>query len=214
MTTGAELPPGYPLKWPANRPRMHPMKRRAAKFKQDSGTKPHRDMRPLTVAEAIARLDTELDRTGARYLVVTSNVELRLNGLPRSGMPEPADPGVAVYFVLGKELHCLPCDTYNRIADNIAAVAAHVEATRAIERHGVATVAEMFAGFKLLTSPDRQRPWREVLELHNRDLIRPDDVRQAYQRLAFARHPDHGGSDAMMAELNRARDDARRELTP
>ena len=35
-----------------------------------------------------------------------------------------------------------------------------------------------------------------------------DDVEKAYRRLASLRHPDKGGSDAAMAELNRARDEA------
>lgn len=35
-----------------------------------------------------------------------------------------------------------------------------------------------------------------------------DDVEKAYRRLAAVRHPDKGGSDAAMAELNRARDEA------
>lgn len=38
-------------------------------------------------------------------------------------------------------------------------------------------------------------------------------VDDRYRALARERHPDQGGSDAMMAELNAARAAARRELT-
>lgn len=164
------------------------------------------------MADAVKRLQEEIDRIGARYAVVSSNVEVRLDGLPRSGQREPDDPGVALYFQLSGKPHCLPCDTYQRAADNIAAIAAHIEATRAIARHGVASVSEMFAGFLALPSPNQVRPWREVLELRYKILVTPAMVKVAYQRLAFERHPDHGGSDRMMAELNAARDAARQEL--
>lgn len=54
---------------------------------------------------ALARLKEELGRLGARYPVVSSNVELRRDGLPLSGRPEPHDPGVAVYFQLAGRPH-------------------------------------------------------------------------------------------------------------
>ena len=34
------------------------------------------------------------------------------------------------------------------------------------------------------------------------------DVKEAYRRKAMTLHPDQGGSDAAMVELNRARDEA------
>jgi hypothetical protein len=37
-------------------------------------------------------------------------------------------------------------------------------------------------------------------------------VEKQYRRLARERHPDQGGSHALMAELNKARVSARREL--
>jgi hypothetical protein len=153
-----------------------------------------------------------LQRIGARYAVISSNLELRRDGLPRSAQREPEDPGIAVYFALDGKPHCLPCDTYTQIAQNIAAVAAHIEATRAIERYGVASVAEMFAGFLALPSPEEARPWREVLGLHREPRITIADVEPRYRVLAAECHPDTGGSHAMMAELNRARSQARAEL--
>lgn len=38
------------------------------------------------------------------------------------------------------------------------------------------------------------------------------DIDNAYRMLAKTRHPDSGGSHAMMAELNAARDAAMREI--
>src|SRR5262249_18587521 len=161
---------------------------------------------------ALNRLQTELERISPHYAVISSNLELKRDGFPRSGQKEPEDPGIAVYFLLDGKPHCLPCDTYTQIAQNIAAIAAHIEATRAFERYGVASVAEMFAGFLALPSPDEGRPWREVLGLHREPQVTIADVEARYRVLAAERHPDTGGSHAMMAELNRARSEARAEL--
>jgi len=208
----------FPLSWPAGHSRRAPAARKPGKFNSKErvyrgGGNGWIETKAITVADALRRLQGELDRIGARYAVVSSNVEVRLDGLPRSGQREPEDSGVAVYFQLNGKPHCLPCDTYIKVAHNIAAVAAHIEATRAIERHGVATVAEMFAGFAALPAPDQKRPWRDVLGLARvGSPITREIVDAAYRSLARERHPDQGGSDAMMAELNRARDDARRDL--
>lgn len=199
----------YPLQWPAGRSRRRQDERRYPVFRtarEGNGSK------PISVAVALERLQRELGRLGARYPVVSSNLETRLDGLPRSGQRDPDDPGVAVYFELAGKPHCMPCDTYTTVAANIAAIAAHIEATRAIERYGVATVAEMFSGFAALPPPSYERPWREVFGLRTAPHLSAAIVRNRYVELARERHPDHGGSDAMMAELNRARDDALREL--
>jgi hypothetical protein len=199
----------FPLQWPAARPRRAAAQRKAGKFAKMRDNGGWRSAGEISVAEALARLQTELDRIGARYPVVSSNLEPRLDGLPRSGGPEPRDPGVALYFQLQGEPVCMPCDTYGRVADNIAALAAHIEATRAIERHGVASVAEMFAGFVALPAPGAERPWWDVLETR-RDAS-ADVVEAQFRRLARERHPDAGGSTEAMAALNAARAAALKE---
>jgi len=99
-------------------------------------------------------------------------------------------------------------DLYDRIADNLAAMAATLEAMRTIERHGGAIILERaFLGFQSLPSPN---DWRHVLGFE--DTPSWETVKDRYQQLAKQRHPDCGGSDAMMSELNRAYEDAEREL--
>jgi len=198
--------PSFPLAWPEAKPRRPPALRRTGRF-TSKGARGYSE--PVTIAEAVARLQREIDMIGARHPVISSNLELRLDGLPRSGQREPTDPGVAVYFLLDGHQTCLPCDTYGAASQNIAAVAAHIEATRAIERHGVATVAEMFTGFQALPAPGA-KPWWDVLGVPATATI--EQIEAAYRKLAAERHPDKpGGSDAMMADLNRARDIARKE---
>jgi len=191
----------YPLQWPQGRPRKPAHRRGDANFgKRDAKGW----LQSLTLAQARDRLQEELDRFRVKSVVLSTNVELRLDGLPRSGQPDPADPGVALYFDLGGKPHVLACDTYRRVADNIAALAAHVEATRKIERLGVATAAEMFVGFQALPAPG-STPWWLVLGVSRN--AQPAAIEAAYRSLARERHPDQpGGSHDMMADLNRARD--------
>lgn len=191
----------YPLQWPEGRHRRSIVSRKESLFKTDG--------RALSIADAVRRLQAELDRLGARYPVISCNVEPRLDGLPRSG-GNALDPAVAVYFQLGGKPHCLPCDTFTTVAGNIAAVAAHIEATRKIERYGVATVAEQFAGFAALPPPEKPKPkWWEVLGIPaNAERWMID---AAYKQRAKERHPDAGGTAEAMAELNEAKAEADKE---
>jgi len=72
---------------------------------------------------------------------------------------------------------------------------------RAIER-GVASVAERFTGFEALPAPC-STPWWQILQ------VRPHApwpaVEASFRKLASERQPDRGGSEAMTADLNRAR---------
>lgn len=204
----------FPLQWPAGRLRKAASQRKRATFgkKQHNGS--WNQIRDLTVADALRRLQDELDRIGARLPVVSSNVEVRLDGLPRSGQPEPADPGVALYFQMSGKPHCMPCDTFDRVADNIAAIAKHIEATRAIDRFGVATVSEMFAGFQALPPPGQAESslWWNVLGLARTATV--TEIQSAYRKRAAEVHPDRpGGSSIAMAELNAARDAALKEVS-
>lgn len=196
----------FPLQWPQGRPRKPANRRGDAAFgKRGSDGW----LKNLTLAQARDRLQGELDRFRVKSVVLITNVELRLDGLPKSGQPEPIDPGVALYFDLGGKPHVLACDTYRRVADNIAALAAHIEATRKIERLGVATAAEMFAGFQALPAPG-STPWWQVLGVQ--PSATAAQIEAAFKRLARERHPDvAGGSHELMADLNRARDEGLRE---
>jgi hypothetical protein len=66
----------------------------------------------------------------------------------------------------------------------------------------------------LLTGPGAKRSWREVLELSNIPLVNISSatIANSFRHLASKRHPDAGGSHDAMAELNRARDEALKEI--
>jgi hypothetical protein len=114
----------YPLQWPQGWKRASWRQRAAFGQQGARGWK-----EALTVAKARQRLSDELDRLGATYVTLSTNIELRLDGQPRSNQAEPGDPGVAAYFRLGGKQIALACDKWDRVADNIAALAKHIEAS-------------------------------------------------------------------------------------
>ncbi len=225
MSTSGSAITAYPLAWPAgwrrteNAYRLHAKFGKASRYEGYGDAKKWTPGRDLTISEGIQRVLDELKRMGLGRddVVVSTNLRLRLDGLPRGDQREPDDPGVAVYWEsAGGARKVMAIDLYRRVADNLAAVAATLDAMRAIERHGGAVVMERaFTGFAALPAPiaaGMKRDWREVLELGPGSTIDPGDVHRAYRRLALEHHPDRGGDQAKMAELNAARAEALKEI--
>jgi hypothetical protein len=203
-----DAPSAYPLAWPTGRPRAK--SRVEGRFATTLRNTPGGYKKPLTLthAEARARLAQQLDLLRARSPILSSNVELRIDGNPRLGLLEPRDPGVAVYFTLDTKPIVLACDRYTNVAQNIAAIAAHIDATRRIERYGVGTMAQIFTGFLALPAPMVVDDWRAALG-KPRTL---GEAEASYRERMRQAHPDAGGSVADAATLNAAIKRAREVL--
>jgi hypothetical protein len=154
----------------------------------------------------------ELRRLGASGVVITTNVPTRQDGLPYSSAREPDDPGVAVYFRLSGAVHCLACDRWDRVADNLAAVAHHVAAMRGQSRWGVGSVEQAFAGYRALPAAAAKRPWWELLGFSQLP-ARLEIARDAWREWIFKAHPDRGGTANQAAEINAAMAEAERYFT-
>lgn len=219
MTTQA-----YPLAWPTGWPRAANRKR--AKFSKseekrtnfsDGSSRTWRESKELSIHDATKRILAELHTFGvpSGEAIISTNLELRLDGLPRSNQSAPADPGVAVYWRRGsdptRQTKVMAIDIYDRVADNLAAVAATLNAMRAIERHGGAQILERaFTGFTALA--DRSN-WRTILKFPPAPM-RPtlEQLEARFRMLAKEAHADVGGNHEAMTDLNIARDQAKREL--
>lgn len=212
-------PQRFPLSWPAHRPRTAPRDRQPGTF---SMTGPSRKPIKVNMEAAARRLEGEIERLGGVYSLLSSNLEQRLDGTPRVDRGAPSDPGVCVYFQIRGTPYAMACDTFQSVAQNIAAIAAHIEATRRIERYGVASATETLQAFLALPGPTAvapRRAWHEVLGFGAEDevLSKPTAVATAiitavFGELAKKAHPDAGGSDAAMAELNLARQEALKRI--
>ncbi len=190
----------YPLSWPPGRPRTPETSIKPARFRTMSETHIGRSQ-AITLGAARARLATELERVSGEQPILSTNLELRIDGTPRANTREPRDTGVACYFRLRGRPVVLSCDRWDTVAGNIAAIASHIEALRGQERWGVGTLEQAFAGFLALPSPADvgDRLWWAASLDHPRDLIAAE---AAYKRLMMAAHPDRGGTQERAAELN------------
>ena len=90
--------------------------------------------------------------------------------------------------------------------ENLRAIVMHIGAMRGMERWGVGTAKQAFAGYKALPAAAGEEPWWDVLR------CKPDTsaelIQAHYRRLVRDAHPDTGGSEDAMARLNSARDRA------
>lgn len=201
----------YPLHWPDGWRRARLQDRVRANFnsRQDTGAS-YRTKRKLTINEGTTRVLDALRKMGIGdyNVIVSTNMPVRGDGLPYSNRREPEDCGAAVYWRESNRqaYQCIAIDKYDRLADNLAAIAGTLDSLRAIERWGGASILERAtAGLKELpSSASGALAWWVVLQVdHN---ARPDDVRAAYQRARKEAHPDHGGDVARFQAVQRAWD--------
>jgi len=193
--------PAFPLAWPAGWKRTAPSDKSSARFGKATGN--------LSIADGVKRVLAELRMMGVGDddVVVSTNVQLRLDGFPRSDRAEPADCGAAVYWQdsvnRGAPPKCMAVDRYDRVADNLAAIAATLNAMRAIERHGGAAILERaFSGFVALEAPAEH--WSKVFGVAiDADVAL---VKLEYQRRRSVTHPDRGGDADRFDAIERAWD--------
>lgn len=187
----------YPLQWPPAWPRTKYSE--YARFQ-------------TSFASARNNLMRELDLLGATDIIISSNVELRRDGLPYAGQRQPDDPAMAVYFKLNGEDQCVPCDKWTRTEDNLQAIRKTIEALRGLERWGAKEMVNAaFRGFKALPAnivvgEHTSRAWWEVLEV-SQDAS-PEVIKASYRAQLHLKHPDKGGSDWDFQELQKAFNEA------
>ena len=186
----------YPLKWPPHWPRSK---------------NPGKSQFKTSLSKALDNVHEELRRFGdnagknVSAIVISSNVTL--------GKQSPADPGVAVYFEWDGISTCIAVDRYDKVQDNLQAIAHCIEAERTKIRHGgLHLVRATFQGYAALPAPDSKTnlAWWHVLKCHKDNRI--EDIEGQYKTLAKEYHPDApGGSSEKMAALNAAIKQARAE---
>jgi hypothetical protein len=187
----------YPLAWPLGWAR--------AKLPRKA---PYR----YTLEKSLFELQAELRMMGAQSCVLSSNVPSRRDGWPRSGLSEPDDRGVAVYWLdRDNRARVMACDAWNTVRGNVRAIGLAIAALRMIDRTGASQLLERaFTGFAALPA-QAGRPWRAVLGL-NGGPITAEQLTAAYRAAAASAHPDRGGTHDAMTEVNSAYAQARTEL--
>lgn len=190
----------FPLHWPEGWPRTK---------------SPSRSRFDVSFVAARDGLFDEIGRMGGRYIILSTNIELRRDGLPYANQPEPRDSGVSVYFERKGRQMVFACDRWDRAKDNMRAIQKTIEAMRGIERWGASDMLERaFSAFEALPAPGVTaiRAWREVLGFPPAAHPDREGIEAAYRAKAKRAHPDAGGSTDAFTELQRARSDALRSI--
>lgn len=173
----------FPLTWPAGWKRTPVYQRSTSPFKISS------------TERAFRELEDELHRLGARKVLISSNLELRLDGRPYASQKRNDDEGVAIYFTRNGKDMVLACDKFRKREDNMRAITKTIEAIRGIERWGSSDMMERaFTGFTAIEAP--RNDWRDVLD--------PSDPEGSYRRLRAVHHPDRGGDASQFQRVQDA----------
>jgi len=185
----------YPLYWPPT-------------FKRTKS--PTSSRFQSTINAALNGVREELNRLGkdtgknVTDVIISSNVTL--------GEHRPKDAGVAVWFTWGDMQVCFPCDRYQKVEDNLRAIALIIESHRTIMRHGGLHILEAtFRGFSALPPPrnadgtiEGPKPWRVVLGVKADHTPTEAELKAIWKNIAKARHPDTGGTAAAFNEAQAA----------
>lgn len=175
-----EIKEAYPLQWPVGWKRTrNPKQSRFGSW----NSKP-------TIHQSTQSLLDELQRlTRSRKCIITTNLKLRMDGLPYSSQRQPDDQGVAVYFKYNNDNIVIACDTYDKIGCNLYAISKTIEAMRGIERWGCSELLQRaFTGFKALTDGSK-REWWDVLCCGQTSS--QDHIKACYRHLVKKYHPDN-----------------------
>lgn len=190
----------YPLSWPEGWSRTLSRERVKAPYK-------------VTIDKARKDLQYELRMLGAEDVVISSNVPLRKDGQLHGKAREPDDPGVAVYWTLDGQPQVMACDKWDLVRSNLRAVGLAIGALRMLERTGASEIMQRaFRGFAALPSSGGSEHWRSVLGIDPTAPVDRGTIQRAWREQVHRHHPDHGGSSARLIEINRAKEQALREI--
>lgn len=182
----------YPLTWPQGWKRTsHPIRSR---FGKGIYHKP-------SIATGKDKILDEIRRLGGRDVIISTNLKLKLDGLPYSNQNEPNDRGVAVYFTKvingNKESMCIACDSYDKIGCNLYAIGSSIEAMRAMERWGCSEMLNRaFTGFKALPEQATVTKSAWFVVLHCTENADRDFAYNCYRHLCKKYHPEGSVPDS------------------
>lgn len=183
----------YPLQWPVSWKRIrHTRRSRFGSY----NSKPSIAVATDLIMEELRRL------TGSsRDIIISTNLRYKDNGSPYSNQKEPADQGVAVYFMMDKKQMVIACDSFDKIGCNLYAIGQTIKAMRGIERWGCSELLQRaFTGFQALPAP-AQRNWWDILSCAETSDL--NHIKSCHRHLAKKYHPDNKdtGNTAMFQEI-------------
>jgi hypothetical protein len=148
-----------------------------------------------TWSRSLDKLEDEIRAVGGSDVligIVVADDQLRMDGTPRPNF-KVLHPGAEVSFTDESARRLtFHTDRYPHLHDNLHAIASGMEALRAVERHGIASTGQQYAGFQQLgAGTDLIGRGRQLVELHG-----------TLTKALKATHPDTGGNAADFAAVD------------
>jgi hypothetical protein len=167
----------FPLHWPSGYTRTD--KPKSSAFK-------------VTFAKARDEAIKQIRILGGNAVIISSNIPVRLNGLPYANFSKVDDPGIAIYFTYNNEQVVFCCDKWDKPEANMKAIANTIDAIRGMNRWGVSEMMQrMFTGFKQLPEHTSSLKWWEVFDIDKNST--EQEIKSQYRCLIQIHHPDKGG---------------------
>lgn len=191
----ANEPTQWPLSWPAGVHRTEDAKRENGRFK--TAYTSARD----NVIASLRGLERDSGKP-VRSPILSSNIDLM-------GRLSPNDPGISLWFTFDNMPVAMAIDRFTTPAANCQALHHILEARRVEVRFAnVHMVRQTFMGFRALAAP-KSVDWKSILRFGPAERPTKADIEAAYRAQAKEAHPDKpGGSEALMAALNEAKEAA------
>lgn len=207
-----DVPTAYPLKWPLAKPRTPENERLYGRFGYKSRQSWGMSNSDLTIAMAYSRVQEELgmftrrghpDRIDWDATVVSTNLKLRMDGAPRSDQRKPEDPGAVLYYDLDGDQQVIAVDRYNKVEQNLAAIASILQCLRTMERHDASVMKMAMVGIRgELPSPETVGTphWTQLFNVPATADYK--QVKMAYKQTRGKYHPDRPSTgDVRMFDL-------------
>ncbi len=195
----------YPLQWPEGWKKTVPIARKLGHF-QSSFTFAEREL--ASVVKQIG------GQTGS--LIINCNHyldELTPNEVNELTMDRYiSSPEVVISFLRKNKEVIFACDKWLRLRDNLRALSCTIQALQKVSFWGAGEAMERaFNAFEVPALPS-PRDWRAILGFTKPVIFTRDLIQRAWRDKIKTTHPDIGGYDGNVAEVNAARDEAFREL--
>ncbi len=176
-----------------------------------NGARPQRRIRRRSSFKApymktLELLEYELNHLRAKEIVIQAGFQfgqIRNDGWPYANA-RPSHPAVVLSFRNNKgEEVSFPCDSYDRMEDNLRAIGLTLKSLRDIDRYGVSQGGEQYKGWTALPEAGKSDSTRDAAATlsayspalsADQVMSQPGAMQEAYRQAAKRCHPDTGGS--------------------
>lgn len=146
-------------------------------------------------------LDRELRQLSATDIVIEMDLtpgQMRVDGTgPKARSQAP--PPVKLSFTSKHGPLVYATDRFDAWQDNLRAIALGLEALRKVDRYGISTRGEQYAGWAQLEAggPSREEAITVVADIARMTFDQVDgDLKRGWRQALIRSHPDHGGDPA------------------